>query len=72
MSTKRIEYVKDLVRFNRSLDVECLKCGHKGRITPVGLMFLNLPSNTPLEVLARKLKCSQCGEKSVSYGPLGR
>lgn len=63
MSTKHVRTAFDLVRFNLGLSVKCLACGHL--LTPEGYEVVREIGTLPLHQLQRRLKCSQCGAKSV-------
>lgn len=63
MSTKHIRTISDLVRFGAGLRVECSSCGAAKTLN--GYQAAKMGGARSLESLARRLKCSRCGEKDA-------
>ena len=64
VSTKHFRDLGDLVRFKSRLKITCRVCEKESVIQPMSLLR-SLPSNVPLHSLARKFRCSSCGQKRV-------
>lgn len=80
MGSKRFVSTRDLGRHGCNMHVQCQNCDHRGELTPWALeehakkdrRRYWMASPTELRILARRLRCSQCGSRRVDWGPMGR
>ena len=71
MGSKRLDKISDYVRHGNAAKAECRVCGHSAKL---GARLL---SNDAIErnlfrdigAIERRLKCKQCGKRSVRIGP---
>jgi DNA-directed RNA polymerase subunit RPC12/RpoP len=49
----------------KSVRVQCLRCGHFNVLAPDVLARLAIGPNTPIAAFVRRLSCRKCGSKSV-------
>lgn len=63
MSYKHVGTAADLVRFGRSLKVECTACGAARTMNGVDVHHAN--GNRQLTQLAPRLKCRRCRKKAA-------
>src|SRR5947208_1275321 len=63
VSTKVIHNLGDVVRHRQRLRITCLACEKETLVQPMALLT-KVPSNTTLDALSRKLRCSTCGQKT--------
>jgi len=45
--------------------VECLRCGHRGKLTAAELESHGLGDDTSLVLITRRLVCQDCGSRSI-------
>ena len=53
------------VRTERSVWVQCLRCGHVGVLTVETLSRLAIAPSTPIAAFVKRLRCRRCGSQSV-------
>lgn len=70
MGSKRLDKISDYVRHGFDLQLSC-KCGHKAKINAKALADrLHKQQRSLVMILvAPRLKCSMCGNRTVTYGP---
>lgn len=65
MGNKRLDYLSDLCRYRMTMRVICLSCGRQRAIRPMALVMSGVRENTSVEVIVKRLKCSNCRSRRV-------
>jgi hypothetical protein len=69
VSTKHVRTAADLVRFGSGLRVDCGACGASR--TMDGFEIARNAGTGSLASIARRMRCSRCGEKDAQFAVLG-
>jgi hypothetical protein len=73
VSSKIIKSVSDFARFRLDVEVLC-SCGHRARLSHITVTSRFSAKRWPKDLsgAARHFRCSLCGERAISVGPVHR
>lgn len=72
MSTKRLDSIDRLARYNYALGVDCKSCGRKAKLDPRLITEEAVRQGRPRDMtsIGQRLRCRNCGKRDVSFGPI--
>jgi ribosomal protein S27E len=72
MSSKRLDSIDRLARYNYALGVRCRSCGHQAKLDPRQITeeAEKRGQSRDMAAIGQRLRCKNCGKRDVSFGPI--